>query len=121
MTDTQKPEALLWATYLESIFVSETITAPQARKIAAELRRLQAENEALRAAIAQSGMTLVKSGDNYHLLKLGQMLAGSAEEKTPDWRAGLWRYGFTNEHFGLQENGPYVLVEQVDAAMKEKP
>lgn len=45
----QVPEALLHASYLESIFVSETMSSSRACRIAAELRRLHADNKALRA------------------------------------------------------------------------
>lgn len=30
---------------------------------------------------------------------------------------GLWRYGFNGEHFGLMEDGPYVLLGQVGAIL----
>lgn len=38
----KQPDALHWATYLEGIFVSEDVSAVDARKIAAELRRMYA-------------------------------------------------------------------------------
>lgn len=30
------------------------------------------------------------------------------------WKAGLWRYGFNGQDFGLSPTGPYVLLEQVE-------
>lgn len=51
MTEKSQPEALKHATYLESFFVSEDVSAVKARKIAAELRRQHALNAELLAAL----------------------------------------------------------------------
>ena len=50
----QVSEALRLAAELESFYVSEDVSAVKARAIAAELRRLHAENEAMKVFIERT-------------------------------------------------------------------
>jgi hypothetical protein len=45
-------------------------------------------------------------------------LVAAAYRKAADrWKTGLWRYGFHNEDFGMHDDGPYVLLSQVEKAL----
>lgn len=56
--------------------------------------------------------------------KRAQQPASSQPVAVPDgWKSDLWRYGFKPQGFGLMENGPYVLLGQVEMMLSaaQKP
>lgn len=91
MTDNthgQVPEALLHASYLESIFVSEEMSSSRACRIAKELRRLHAYCQELESQVILDCMTHIQNhAENEHVAgdvsKNGAELNMSAQQPAP--------------------------------------
>ena len=101
----QVPEALLHASYLESIFVSEEVPASRAGRIAKELRRLHAYCQELESQMILDCMTHVqKPAEIEHVA--GDVSKNGAESNMPE---------LAHEIFALAQLAPGEGIEDAVA------